>query len=57
MGRFEMEDHKSGVFDLLLTFCETALALYSMYFLYLITNHIIPESLIPNPIFFHVLSP
>jgi hypothetical protein len=57
MGRSEMEDHKSGVLDLLLTLCETALALYAMYFLYLFTNHIIPESLIPNPMFLNLLSP
>ena len=57
MEGFEMEDRKSGVFDLLLTLCEAVLALYSMYFLYFFTNQIIPESLIPNLMFLNLLPP
>jgi hypothetical protein len=57
MERFEMEDHKSGVLDYLLTLCETMLAVYAMYYLYLIANHLIPESIISNLIFLNLLFP
>jgi hypothetical protein len=57
MGRGEMENHRSDTVTFLLTLYEAGLALYAMYYVAVYINHLIPESLLPNPLFLNLLFP
>jgi hypothetical protein len=57
MGREEMANHRSDTLTFLLTLYEAGLAVYAMYYVAVTINHLIPESLLPNPLSLNLLFP